>query len=132
MMPPRIDVTRADIAQVVATFYARVRDHDELGAIFATHVKNWPAHEEKITCFWANAILFEKSYDGNPMMAHMRAGNIHPTNFESWLALFDEVLSAQIASPQCEQWSMLAHRIGRGLSLGLSDSQQPVGAPPRL
>lgn len=130
MMPPRIDVSRQDIADVVAAFYMRVRADTTLGPIFASHVKNWPEHEEKIMRFWASAILFEGSYDGNPMRTHMQAGNVHSAHFSSWLALFDDVLRAKIPPPQCDQWSLLVHRIGRGLSFGLVEAERPEGEVP--
>lgn len=132
MTPPRIELSREDIAGVVTAFYIRARQDEVLGPIFAKHVDNWSEHEEKITRFWANAILFEGSYDGNPMMAHMKAGNVHSAHFENWLALFDEVLVAMVAQPQRDQWSNLVHRIGRGLSFGLSDTARPRGAVPRF
>lgn len=131
-MPPRIDVDREKIAKVVSIFYERVRADHALGPIFAERVDNWLEHEDKITRFWANALLFERSYSGNPMRAHMDAGNVRPAHFESWLTLFDEVLKTQISSPQREQWSALVHRIGRGLSFGLSEFQKESGEPPSL
>ncbi len=130
MMRPRIDVTRDQIAQVVSAFYAAVRSHDVMGPIFAAHVDKWPEHEAKITRFWASAILLEGSFEGNPMMAHLQAGNVDPEHFAIWLALFDEVLEAEIPMPQRSQWSTLAHRIGFGLSSGLRDSRRPRGAVP--
>ena len=131
-MPPRIDVDRQAISEVVAVFYQRVRKDAELGPIFAERVQDWPEHEEKITRFWANALLFERDYSGNPMRVHLEAGNVRPGHFEQWLMLFDEVLRTRIASPQREQWSALVHRIGRGLSFGLTEFQKPAGAPPIL
>lgn len=132
MTPPRIDVDRQDIADVVTTFYQRVRKDATLAPIFAERIENWSEHEEKITRFWANALLFERSYSGNPMRAHMDAGNVRPEHFEGWLSLFDEVLKAHISSPQREQWSALVHRIGRGLSFGLTELQKEPGDPPKL
>lgn len=132
MMPPRIDLSREMIADVVAAFYDRVRADSTLAPIFAERVHDWPAHEEKITRFWANALLFERSYSGNPMRVHMDAGNVRPAHFHGWLALFDEVLRAKVASPQREQWSSLVHRIGRGLSFGLAEYDRPADHPPRL
>ena len=46
-MKPRIEVARSDIEQVVHAFYARVRAHPVLAQVFARHVDDWPAHEEK-------------------------------------------------------------------------------------
>ena len=112
--PPRFPITRAQIAQVVAVFYERVRGHNVLGPIFATHVTDWVPHEEKITRFWANAILHERDYDGNPMQKHMQAGNVEPAHFRTWLAIFDDVLHKELPEDVAEPWSVLAHRIGRG------------------
>ena len=132
MMPPRIDVTRQDIARVVATFYAKARQHDVLGPVFAKHVHDWPSHEDKITRFWASAILHEKSYDGNPMVTHIHAGNVHTQHFKQWLMIFDGVLNALLPPAQSAQWSALAHRIGRGLAFGLDDANRPSIAVPRF
>lgn len=132
MTAPRIDVDRQTIVDVVAIFYERVRADDTLGPIFAERVTNWPQHEEKITRFWANALLLERSYSGNPMRVHMEAGNVKPTHFYDWLALFDDVLKSRVSSPQREQWSALVHRIGRGLSFGLTEFNRQTDEPPKL
>jgi hemoglobin len=132
VIPPKIDVCRKDIAAVVSGFYIRMRSNEILAPVFAAHVDDWPAHEEKITHFWANAILYERTYDGNPMQVHIAAGDVRPDHFQTWLALFDETLNAEIAAPQRDQWSALAHRIGRGLSLGVTDARCPVRAVPNL
>lgn len=116
-MRPRIEVARSDIKQVVNAFYARVRAHPVLAQVFARHIDDWPAHEEKIIRFWANALLFEGDYDGNPMQAHMQAQTVKPVHFDHWLGLFDDTLYANLLSHLAIQWSLLAHRIGRGLSM---------------
>lgn len=131
MLPPRFDITRPQIEQVVTTFYARIRQHPTLGPIFANHITDWPPHEAKIARFWANAILGERDYDGNPMAAHMAAGDVRAQHFTPWLALFDQVLAEQLPEPTARAWSAFAHRIGRGLRMGVSDLRQP-GAIPQL
>tara|TARA_B110000908_G_C10260609_1_gene458980 strand:- start:2203 stop:2595 length:393 start_codon:yes stop_codon:yes gene_type:complete len=118
-LTPRFQITRTQIAHVVAVFYHRVRMDSVLGPIFATHVTDWSLHEAKITDFWANAILHERVYDGNPMKKHMQAGNVEPDHFRTWLAIFDDVLQAELQSDVAQLWSALAHRIGRGLQYGL-------------
>jgi len=132
VMTPRIDLSRQDIADVVHAFYASVRKHDQLGPVFSKHVDDWQSHEEKITRFWANAIQHERSYDGNPMMAHLQARDVKEQHFEVWLGVFDATLERLIPSPQKEQWSLLAHRIGRGLSLGVSDMRRNSNTPPKF
>ncbi|MEP3783240.1 group III truncated hemoglobin [Ascidiaceihabitans sp.] len=126
----RFDVTEDDIARVVDRFYTRVRANPELGPIFATHVTDWDPHEAKITRFWANAILGSGVYSGNPMRVHMDAGNVMATHFPTWLALFDRVLNEELPADIAAQWSALAHRIGRGLSMGLE--QFGHNGPPKL
>ena len=117
---------------VVHAFYARVRQDDDLGPVFAAHIHDWPTHEEKITRFWANAILFERSYGGNPMQVHMKAGNVHAAHFPKWLALFDATLRENLPPEPASEWSQLAHRIGRGLSMGVEDYCRPANVVPNL
>ncbi len=118
-LPPRFDITADDIARVVASFYAAIRQHPGLGPVFAAHVTDWPAHEAKIAAFWRNAILLERSYDGNPMQAHLAAGNVKGAMFPAWLGLFDSVLTHELRPDQAEAWSALAHRIGSSLRMGV-------------
>jgi hemoglobin len=129
MIPPRFDISDVQIARVVATFYACVRDHPGLGPVFAVHVTDWPTHEDKITRFWQNAILHERSYDGNPLAVHRAAGNVRPGMFHVWLGLFDSVLRLELPAETAAQWSALAHRIGRGLMFGMQGADS---APPSL
>lgn len=124
-LPPRFPITAAQIDAVVAEFYAVVRTHPGLGPVFAAHVRDWPAHEAKIARFWRNAILFERSYDGNPLMVHRNAGNVHGPMFEVWLGLFESVLRRKLPADLAQAWSDLAHRIGRGLRMGMGEGAGP-------
>ena len=128
-IPPRIPVTPDQIARVVTAFYAEVRADPELGPVFAAHVTDWPSHEEKIVSFWRNALLLERTYDGNPMRVHASAGNVKSDHFPIWLSLFDAVLAREIPQPYAGAWSTLAHRIGRGLSYGLPSGNTASGVP---
>ncbi len=130
MIPPKIDITRAEIERVVASFYDCVRRHPGLGPVFAVHVDDWPKHEAKIVGFWANAILYERSYDGNPLEVHRQAGNVRPGMFDAWLGLFDGVLRQELHEDLAAAWSALPHRIGRSLRAGVVEKQTgPVGIP---
>lgn len=131
-LPPRIDVTPEDIARVVTEFYAAIREHPGLGPVFAAHVTDWPAHEAKIAGFWRNAILYERSYDGNPLEVHRKAGDVRPGMFEPWLGLFDAVLKRNLAPEPAAGWSALAHRIGRSLRAGVVDRETLPGGVPKL
>lgn len=130
-IPPRFAVTEAQITAVVAAFYDSIRHHPGLGPIFAAHVSDWPAHEAKIVDFWKNAILFDRSYEGNPLATHRRAGNVRPGMFDPWLALFDATLKRELPEETATAWSALAHRIGQGLRYGLVETTLK-GQPPIL
>jgi len=131
-LPPRLDVTPEEIDRVVADFYAAVRVHSGLGPVFAAHVTDWPAHEAKIAGFWRNAILYDRSYDGNPLQVHREAGNVRPGMFDTWLALFDSVLARNLPPGPAAAWSALAHRIGRSLRYGLTEETEGPGGVPKL
>lgn len=131
-LPPRFDVSRPEIEKVVARFYAAVRDHPGLGPIFAVHVTDWPAHEARVTDFWANTILHERGYQGTPVEAHLRAGNVSPGMFSTWLALFDKVLQAELRPDQAAAWSALAHRIGRSMRAAVVERDTHPGGVPKL
>ena len=52
--------------------------------------------------------------------------------FVPWLALFDSVLKRNLPVEVAEAWSVLAHRIGRGLAYGLMGMNEDgvmVGPP---
>ena len=131
-MLARFDITAAEIDRVTTAFYAKVRVHDTLGPVFAKHVEKWPNHEAKIAGFWRNAILLDRTYNGNPMQIHKAAGNVHAAHFPIWLDLFDQVLAENLTPDIAQSWSVLAHRIGRGLSMGLTPATKTSDAPPSL
>ena len=131
-VPPRLPVTPQQIDEVVRVFYAAVRRHEVLGPIFARHVTDWPAHEERIATFWRNAILYERSYDGNPMRVHMQAGDVRADHFPIWLGLFDETLRRTLPPDAACAWSALAHRIGAGLRMGVEDLRERRTGVPSL
>ena len=131
-VPPRFEISEADIDRVVRLFYARVRVHPVLAPIFAARVGDWPSHEAKVARFWKGAILHSGGYEGSPMMAHRRAGNVRPAHFPEWLGTFDIVLRETLSPEAAAGWSALAHRIGTGLRQGVEDIGSAAGAVPKL
>lgn len=136
ILPPRIDVTRHDIERVVSVFYRKIRKHPTLGPIFAKSIpaskELWEAHEEKIARFWANAILHEKEYSGNPMATHMTLPHVHAEHFAVWLDLFEVCLRETLRADQVDSFDAFARRIGRGLKMGLTYRDTPSDQPPSL
>jgi hemoglobin len=135
-IPPRFPITADEIDTVVTTFYARVREDEILAPVFFQSLpplpKAWMAHEEKIAAFWRNAILFERSYNGNPQKVHAERDAVEAEHFAVWLALFDEVLKEKLHAEQAASWSDLAHRIGRGLKMGVAQARARYGDIPDL
>jgi len=131
---PRIDITREDIARIVSHFYAQVRVDPNLGPVFARsiHTTEWPEHEAKIVRFWANAILNEKDYFGNPMMVHKAQGHVKPEHFEIWLALFKSTLDEVLPVKPAQQFNELAQRIGASLKMGLQGTRAEARGVPHL
>ncbi len=135
-LPPRFPITPEQIDTVVTEFYARVREDETLGPVFFESLpplpKTWMVHEEKIAAFWRNAILFERSYDGNPQKVHSERDAVEAEHFAVWLDLFDVVLKEKLHPEQAAAWSDLAHRIGRGLKMGVVQSRAKYGDVPDL
>ena len=131
-LPPRFPATPEQINAQVRAFYARVRQDAVLGPVFANHVTDWSAHEEKIASFRRNAILFERSYDGNPQRVHIERPDVKPEMFAHWLDLFEEVATQTLPPETATPWVALARRIGGGMKAGVQSARQPKDAPPIL
>lgn len=135
-LPPRFPITAEEIDVVVTEFYARVREDETLAPVFFQSLpplpKAWMVHEEKIAAFWRNAILFERSYDGNPQKVHSERDAVEAEHFAVWLDLFDVVLKEKLRPEQAAAWSDLAHRIGRGLKMGVVQARAKYGDVPDL
>jgi hemoglobin len=83
-------ITEEQIAVLVDTFYARVRQDETLNPIFEGVVgAAWEPHLEKMRAFWSSLTLASGRYKGNPMMAHLRLmPRVGPEHFERWLSLW--------------------------------------------
>ena len=122
-------ITRDDIRHLVACFYDRVRRDPRLGPIFHNHVGQddaaWAPHLAKIEDFWANVMLKERSYDGNPMQVHMAIAEIRTSDFDIWLGLFHRVAREELSPGKADAFIELSSRIGRSLSMGLERTKGP-------
>lgn len=115
-----IGVDEAFISTLVDTFYARVREHPQLGPIFNNAVDDWPEHLAKLKSFWESVALNAGVYSGRPMQAHMRVPAIEPAHFGQWLYLFEQTLRDIAPTEEAVEYFMVrASRIGESLKLGL-------------
>ena len=136
MAASRFPITDRQIDDLVRAFYARVRKDGELGPVFlravGTSEAAWRAHEARIASFWRNALGMDRSFSGNPMMAHLRNGDVVPEQFPVWLSLFRETADDILPEQAARGISDLAERIGRSLAMGLKQFRTPEDPPALL
>lgn len=114
--------TAEDIALLVRSFYERVRPDPELGHFFAE--LDWGHHTPRIASFWGMVLLGDRTYQGDPMTAHIRLARTHPMeprHFERWLAHWRATVDELFSGPKAEEAKerartiagVMAHKVGR-------------------
>lgn len=93
--------SREEVSFLVRTFYAKVRQHEELGPIFNTIVHDWEEHLERLTDFWEMVLLQTGPGAGkfSPVPVHKEVDgkvdhSIQQAHFGNWLELWFSVLDA--------------------------------------
>ena len=124
--------TEAEAAELVTTFYARVRDDAVLGPIFERHVADWSQHMPKMIAFWSAALCGSKNYRGNPMVAHRALPDLSQSLFERWLDLFHESASELPNRAMAERAVELSQRIAQSLWYGYQLQREPDEMPASL
>ena len=124
------DITEADIALLVDTFYGRIRAHPSLAPVFYAAIgeteAEWAAHLAKLRRFWSAVMLRSGAYQGDPYSVHLRLPDLKPEMFTQWLALFDATCEALFPPETAAAFSERAHRIARSLRMGLFERLPPV------
>ncbi len=65
-------MNESSIGILVDRFYARVRQDNILGPIFAEKIgDDWEPHLETMRAFWSSLMLASGRYKGNPMLTHL-------------------------------------------------------------
>lgn len=95
-------------------FYADVRQHQEIGPIFAAQISDWPAHLEKIGNFWSNVTGGPMRYDGPMPQRHFPLG-LEPRHFEAWLDLWRRNCRIYLAPGEADEMIAAAEAIGERL-----------------
>lgn len=116
-------LTESFISDLVDTFYDRIRQHPELGPVFASRITDWDPHLAQMKTFWGSIAHHSGAYKGNPMQKHIGIANeVTPEHFKMWLALFEETLKDLSEGPQIPEFFMeKARNIARSLQLGMFD-----------
>jgi hemoglobin len=131
---PKAGVTRDDIARLVGAFYPRVRQDARLGPIFEGRIglsdDVWAKHMATISDFWANVMLRERAYHGNPLQVHQGIPDIQESDFARWLDLFEDTARQELEAEKADVFNTLARRIGRGLWMGIDMHRNPLTKRP--
>ncbi|WP_229580256.1 group III truncated hemoglobin [Persicitalea jodogahamensis] len=123
-MLPEI-TSRADVENLVNTFYDKVRDDPTIGIIFNEIANvNWDTHLPKMYDFWEGILFGSGNYRGRPMPPHFKLNESHPFRpeyFDAWLALFYQTVDELFEGEKAAEAKMRAmniaavmeHRIGQ-------------------
>jgi hemoglobin len=87
-----LGIDEAFVARMIERFYAKVRQDDVLGPIFAAHVVDWTPHLVQMNRFWRSVLFSSGEFAGNPMLKHVVIPDLSRADFARWLTLFEETL----------------------------------------
>jgi hemoglobin len=95
------DITsRADIENLVNSFYAKVQSDNLLAPVFSR--VDWPKHLPIMYSFWTFALLGEIGYKSNMVQKHL-ALPIQHEHFARWLALFNSTVDENFSGEKAEE-----------------------------
>lgn len=122
---------RERLLRLLRYFYADVRQHREVGPIFAARIEDWPAHLEKIADFWSNLTGGPVLYRGGMPAKHFPLG-LERRHFETWLELWRRHCRAHLPAPEAGELIALAETLGERLQamIALHRAQRDGAAPP--
>jgi hemoglobin len=110
------DITTELIREVVVEFYKRARLDDSLGPVFDRHVHDWDVHLDRMTDFWAAALLRSGRYSGRPVERHRTIPGLSGAHFRRWVELF-EVVTRDLCTPrQADAFMVRASRMREGMT----------------
>jgi hemoglobin len=82
---------RADVENLVISFYEKVHKEPKLAPVFEMPEEIWQIHLTRVINFWENWLFQTGSYTGGMMWVHLQANEKHKLTtdlFERWLALW--------------------------------------------
>lgn len=123
-----IGITAAYVAAFVDRFYARVRQDDVVGPIFAAKITDWEPHLARMNAFWRGVLLNSGEYSGNPMRMHAAIPGLEANHFARWLALFYGTLDELGADPRATALvAQRARMIADSLLTGIAIQRDGLG-----
>ncbi|MDM0019197.1 group III truncated hemoglobin [Variovorax saccharolyticus] len=131
-MPGTQLCTEAEVAALVHTFYARVRQDEVLGPIFEAHIDDWDRHLSKLVDFWSAILRRTGRFSGAPMPRHAALPGLSAELFQHWLKLFRENAAALANRAMGDEACAMAERIAQSLWMGYQISRDPDAVPSAL
>ena len=123
---PNPDIcSEEEITWLVHAFYARVRDDEVLGPIFASRISDWEPHLAKMVDFWSSVLRGTARFSGTPMPKHVALPNLQASTFERWLELFHATTQELENEAMRESANEMAQRIAQSLWFGYQHYRQP-------
>jgi hemoglobin len=105
---------RPRLQHLLRYFYADVRQHQVIGPIFNAHIRDWPAHLEKIADFWSGVTGGPATYTGAMPARHVPLG-LEERHFLAWLDLWQRHCHAHLPPREAGELIALTHGIARRL-----------------
>jgi len=121
---------RADIQQLVNTFYEKVRRDETIGYLFNDVAKvNWEHHLPRMYDFWENIIFQTGSFRGNPMTAHIQLHQQSPLtkeHFARWQQLFLQTVDELFEGEKAELTKQRAMSIATMMQVKVFPPNNPT------
>jgi hemoglobin len=115
----RTGIDEAMIDRLVHAFYAKVRQDEMLGPVFAAQIDDWEPHLERICAFWSSVALLSGRYHGRPMEKHLPLP-VDARHFDRWLAIFKDTAHEICPKVAAEHFIERARRIAESLEIGIA------------
>lgn len=115
---------RPRLMHLLRHFYADVRQHHEIGPIFNTQIRDWPAHLEKIADFWSNVTGGPVRYAGAMPLKHFPLG-LEERHFDAWLDLWRRHCRAHLPPAEAAELIAAAESIGERLRWLIAQDRKP-------
>ena len=115
----RTGIDEAMIDRLVRRFYARIREDELLGPIFAARIIDWEPHLQRMCAFWSSVVLMTGRYHGQPMQVHLPLP-VDAQHFDRWLALFEATANDTCPAAAAEHFVARARQIAGSLELGIA------------
>ena len=96
------------ISGFVERFYARIREDEVLGPIFAERITDWDVHLDRMKGFWRSILHNTGEFKGNPMLKHQAIPGLDIAHFSRWLELFYATLREE--EPDASATELVASR----------------------